>query len=189
MTTIPTTKREIASFLKALAVPRGATHFCMCIAGRNPLIDKIKNLDVAAGCSGLLEFGKTSGRGRARIFTAMPWQAPEATTEQAVQDAAVVIESEATTTTAKTTQRGRRKGTRHTILGHSACAVIKALGKAGVKYPEADTILKGHGIEMPKASVSVQLGFGRNEKSWERHGQPAPLSEAEIRELRSASAA
>ena len=72
------------------------------------------------------------------------------------------------------------------ILGHSACAVLKALGKVGVKYSEADAILKRHGIEMTKASVSVQLGFGRNEHTWERHGQPAPLTEEQITALRGA---
>ena len=69
------------------------------------------------------------------------------------------------------------------ILGFSACAILKALGRAGVKYPEADAILKRHGIEMPKASVSVQLGFGRNEHTWQRHGQPAPLTPEQLKEL------
>lgn len=69
------------------------------------------------------------------------------------------------------------------IFGFSACAVLKALGRAGVKYPEADAILKRHGIEMPKASVSVQLGFGRNEHTWQRHGQPAPLTPDQLKEL------
>ncbi len=69
------------------------------------------------------------------------------------------------------------------ILGFSACAILKTLGQAGVKYPEADAILKRHGIEMPKASVSVQLGFGRNEHTWQRHGQPAPLTPEQLEEL------
>ena len=69
------------------------------------------------------------------------------------------------------------------ILGFSACAVLKALGRAGVKYPEADAILKRHGIDMPKASVSVQLGFGRNEHTWKRHGQPASLAPEQLKEL------
>ena len=73
---------------------------------------------------------------------------------------------------------------RRQILGNSACSVLKALGKVGIKYPEADAILKRHGIEMPKASVSVQLGFGRNEHTWQRHGQPAQLTEEQISELR-----
>jgi hypothetical protein len=77
-----------------------------------------------------------------------------------------------------------RKSRRHQILGHSACAILKALGKAGIKYPEADAILKRHGIEMPKASVNVQLGFGRNEHTWQRHGQPAPLTDEQVDRLR-----
>jgi hypothetical protein len=79
----------------------------------------------------------------------------------------------------------RRKRTQ--ILGYSACAVLKTLGRAGVKYPEADAILKRHGIEMTKASVSVQLGFGRNEHTWQRHGKPAPLTEEQIVALRDPS--
>ncbi|MBC2593851.1 hypothetical protein H5P28_06215 [Ruficoccus amylovorans] len=69
------------------------------------------------------------------------------------------------------------------IFGFSACAVLKALGRVGIKYPEADAILKRHGIEMPKAFVSVQLGFGRNEHTWQRHGQPAPLTPEQLNEL------
>ena len=73
------------------------------------------------------------------------------------------------------------------IFGFSACAVLKALGRAGVKYPEADAILKRHGIDMSKASVSVLLGFGRNEHTWQRHGQPAPLTSEQVVKLRDAS--
>jgi hypothetical protein len=32
--------------------------------------------------------------------------------------------------------------------------------------------------------VSVQLGFGRNETTWEKRGEPAPLTEDQITELR-----
>ncbi|MEE4212917.1 MAG: hypothetical protein V2I43_27030 [Parvularcula sp.] len=78
---------------------------------------------------------------------------------------------------------GSNTSKRKLILGFSACAVLKALGKVGVKYPEADAILKRHGIEMPKASVNVQLGFGRNPHTWQRHGQPAPLTDEQIDEL------
>jgi len=76
-----------------------------------------------------------------------------------------------------------RTGTRKTIFGHSACSVLKALGRAGLKYQQADAILKHHGIEMPKASVSVQLGFGRNERTWQRHGKPADLTVEQMKEL------
>ena len=80
---------------------------------------------------------------------------------------------------------GRPKGAKlNRILGFSACAVAKALGKAGVKHEEAARIFHAHEIVMPKASLSVQLGFGRNAASWDRHGKPAELSEAQIAELR-----
>ncbi len=54
-------------------------------------------------------------------------------------------------------------GRKNKIHGFSACAVAKALGKAGVKWEEANRILHAHGIEMPKASLSVQLGLPRQD--------------------------
>jgi len=96
--------------------------------------------------------------------------------------AAFIVEQRTPKAAAKPACRNTSK--RKLILGFSACAVLKALGKAGVKYPEADAILKRHGIEMPKASVNVQLGFGRNEHTWQRHGQPAPLTDEQIDRLR-----
>jgi hypothetical protein len=178
MITIPTAKKEITAFLKTLGAPRGATHFRLSIEGHTPIVETLKNLDVAAGCSGEIEFGKMTGRGRTRTFE----QVTPAKKRSRSQPTPEPVES-----TEPAQAKAPRKGTRHTVLGHSACAVLKALGKAGVKYPEADQILKRHGIEMPKASVSVQLGFGRNEKAWQRHGQPAPLTDKDIKSLRAAS--
>jgi len=74
------------------------------------------------------------------------------------------------------------------ILGHSACAIAKALGAAGIKWEEADRVMRAHGITMPKPSLSVQLGFGRNRATWEKRGNPAPLTEAQIKDLREAGA-
>jgi len=80
---------------------------------------------------------------------------------------------------------GRPKGAKlNRIMGFSACAVAKSLGKAGVKHEEAARIFLAHEIEMPKASVFVQLGFGRNPAAWERHGKPDELSDTQIAELR-----
>ena len=104
-----------------------------------------------------------------------PVEAPEPETPSEPEDAP------AADTTAPEPRLPRK---RHQILGHSACAVLKALGKAGLKYSEADAILKRHGIGMPKASVNVQLGFGRNEHTWQRHGQPAPLTDEQVDRLR-----
>jgi len=70
------------------------------------------------------------------------------------------------------------------IHGFSACAVAKAFGKAGVKWGEADRVFRAHGIEMSKASLSVQLGFGRNPATWEKRGEPAPLTDEQIADLR-----
>jgi len=44
--------------------------------------------------------------------------------------------------------------------------------------------MRAHGIEMPKASLSVQLGFGRNQATWEKRGEPAPITDDQIADLR-----
>ena len=177
-----------ASIKTAHPAPRGASHFCFTEPRRKPVIDVIKNLDTLAGCSGKLEYGKVQfeGRGRyakIRAFTVMavastPESGPEPAQPVPPPQLAPVKQQPVPAT-------GRPKGAKlNRILGFSACAVAKALGKAGVKHEEADRIFRVHGIEMPKASLSVQLGFGRNAASWERHGKPAELSEAQIAELR-----
>lgn len=76
------------------------------------------------------------------------------------------------------------KGRHVQILGHSACAVVRALGQAGVKVAEADAIMRAHGVEMSRASIGVQLGFGRNKDTWAKRGEPAPLDGAQIAQLR-----
>ena len=85
---------------------------------------------------------------------------------------------------------GDRKRARHNkILGHSVCSVARALGQAGIKYPEADAIMRAQGVVMPPASLRVQLGFGRSEKTWVRHGHPAPLTDKQVKELKSLAGA
>ena len=166
-----------ASIKIAHPVPRKATHFRYTERGRKPIIDKIENLDTLAGCSGKLEYGTVTfeGRGRHAKITGF---ASLAVASAATPEVAPSRES------APGQTAGRSKGTKlNKIMGFSACAVAKALGKAGLKYTEADCIFKAHGITMPKASLSVQLGFGRNPAAWERHGKPAELTEAQIAEL------
>jgi hypothetical protein len=174
------------SLLETHKPPRGATHFRYTEGRRKPVIDSIKNIDTLAGCTGKLEFGKVSfeGRGRhAKIkeFTPMA-PIPEATTNRVTileaNRPAEVIEGG----TSPTPKNGKPR--KNKILGFSACAVAKALGAAGIKFQEADLIFRAHGIEMPKASLSVQLGFGRRPATWERHGKPAELSVEQINELR-----
>jgi hypothetical protein len=180
------------SILQSLKPPRGATHFRYTEGRRKPVIDSIKNINILAGCTGKLEFGKVAfeGRGRhAKIKEFIPMaQTPDANrpveeTNQQVKAIeadrpAEVIEGEAS----PAPKNGHAR--KNKILGFSACAVAKALGAAGVKYPEADRIFRAHGIEMPKASLSVQLGFGRRPETWERHGKPAELSAEQINALR-----
>lgn len=136
------------------------------------------NLSTAKGVR-IKSAARLRGPADQEVFVNEPEDSPAAAQEAITHEA----DTEPSPDT-ETPPRGRRKGTRHTVLGHSACAVLKALGKAGVKFAEADAILKRHGIEMPKASVNVQLGFGRNEATWARHGKPADLDEAAIRQLR-----
>jgi hypothetical protein len=170
-------------------VPRGASHFRFTAPKRKPVIDTIKNLDVLAGCTGKLEYGKVTFEGRGRhakikAFTALGVaSASEPEREQSVPPPQPDPIEQSTPVAA------RPKGTKlNRILGFSACAVAKTLGKAGVKYAEGDRIFRAYGIEMPKASLSVQLGFGRNPASWERHGNPAELTDAQVAELRTGAA-
>ena len=166
-------------------MPRGATHFRYAAPGRKPVIDAIKNLDTLAGCSGKLEYGKVTFEGRGRhakikAFAALAVAStPVAKQKPTPAPQAEPVQPQSSLAT------GRPKGTKlNRIFGFSACAIAKALCKTGVKHEEADRIFRAHGIEMPKASLSVQLGFGRNPASWERHGKPAELSENQILELR-----
>ena len=162
--------------------PRGATHFRYAEGRRKPIIDAIKNIDCLAGCTGKLEFGRATfeGRGRhAKIKEFIPLvdAAPKVTIHEANRPPEVIEPAAGDTPKVAT-------GRKNKIHGFSACAVAKALGKAGVKWEEADRIFRAHGIEMPKASLSVQLGFGRNEATWEKRGEPAPLTDEQIADLR-----
>ena len=162
--------------------PRGATHFRYTEARRKPVIDKVANIDTLAGCSGKLEFGKVTFEGRGRHakvkeFIPLAIAAPESPTPQPTPSAP---SAPAQKSVAPTSSKPRK----NKIHGFSACAVAKALGAAGVKHEEAERIFRAHGIEMPKASLSVQLGFGRRPATWERHGKPAELTSEQIAELR-----
>jgi len=170
------------SIKTAHPVPRGATHFRFTAPKRKSVIDAIKNLDTLAGCSGKLEYGKVTFEGRGRHAKVKAFT-PLAVVSAAVPQAAPVPQPSPDEQPTQAT--GRPKGGKlNRILGFSACAVAKALGKAGVKHEEADRIFRAQGIEMPKASLSVQLGFGRRPQTWERHGNPAELTDAQIAELR-----
>lgn len=174
--TIPANASAKAIF-EANKPPRGSTHFRYTEGKRKPLIDKLANIDTLAGCTGKLEFGKVAftGRGKhAKVkgFTPLKAEtAAPATTEPAP---------------AKPLPTGTAR--KNKIHGFSACAVAKALGAAGIKWEEADKIMRAHGIEMPKASLSVQLGFGRNRETWEKRGEPAALTAEQIAALRNAVA-
>ena len=190
--TIPS-NATTASIKTTHPVPRGASHFRYTTSGRKPVVDAIKNLDVLAGCCGKLEYGKVTFEGRGRHATIKSFIAlatasaptPEPEPEPHAQEPAPApVEQQPAPAS------GRPKGAKlNRILGFSACAVAKALGKAGVKHEEAARIFQAHEIVMPKASLSVQLGFGRNPATWERHGKPADLTDVQIDVLRHGVAA
>jgi len=161
--------------------PRGTTHFRFSDGNRKPVIDKIANIDCLAGCTGTLEYGKVTfdGRGRhAKVKEFIP-----AESEQAAPPSPEPTMPEPTEKPAAASNQRKNK-----IHGFSACAVAKSLGKAGIGYAEADAILKSRGVVMPKASLSVQLGFGRNPQTWCKRGEPASLTDQQIAELRQAVA-
>jgi hypothetical protein len=54
---------KVATILKKYPAPRGATHFRFTAPGRKPVIDALKNIDVLAGCTGSLEYGKAKTEG------------------------------------------------------------------------------------------------------------------------------
>jgi hypothetical protein len=168
---------KAATILKKYPVPRGATHFRFTAAGRKPVIDTVKNIDVLVGCKGTIEYGKVKTEGKGKNAKVIGFIAAENGAEKDPKARVVKSVSEK-----PASAKGGAKLQK--ILGFSACAVAKALGKAGIMWEEADKIMRAHGNQMPKASLSVQMGFGRRPTTWERHGQPAPLTDEQIEELR-----
>ena len=167
--------------------PRGASHFRYTEGRRKPIIDAIKNIDCLAGCTGKLEFGKVSFVGRGRHAKITEFHPITQAAESSNGNRVTILEANRPPEVIEPTAGGEPKvatGRKNKIHGFSACAVAKALGKAGVKWEEADRIMRAHGIEMSKASLSVQLGFGRNQATWEKRGEPAPLTDEQIADLR-----
>jgi len=173
-----TTTKIMASY----PPPRGATHFRFTAGEHKPVIDRIKNIDTLAGCTGTLEYGKVTFEGRGRYSKVKDF-IPIAT--EPTSTVTILEANQPPVVIAQTISETKpSKGRKNKIHGFSACAVAKALGAAGVKHEEAERIFRAHGIEMPKASLSVQLGFGRRPETWNRHGKPAELTEAQIADLR-----
>ena len=178
-----TTKEILATH----QVPRGATHFRFTTGKHKPVIDRIKNLNTLAGCTGTLEYGKVTFEGRGRHSKVKEFILVELEPNPGV---AILEDNQPPVVIDQTTvETAPSKARKNKIHGFSACAVAKALGSACVKYDEADRIFRAHGIEMPKASLSVQLGFGRRPETWNRHGKPAELTETQIADLRAGAVA
>jgi hypothetical protein len=97
------------------------------------------------------------------------------------------VNSKSTTSTetaTKTAPRSRAGKRYPKILGHSACSVLKALGRAGVDAKTANRIMRKNGVRMPWLSLATQIRLGRNPEAWETHGKPAELSRYRIMKLR-----
>jgi len=148
-----------ASIKTTHPVPRGATHFRFTAPKRKPVIDAIKNLDVLAGCSGKLEYRKPICQGRGRHAKIVGFTAIAEASGIALEKQTAPTSEPKPKSAEPAPEPFPAKGKLNRIFGFSACAVAKALGKAGVKYAEADRSSLAHGIEMPKASLSVQLGL------------------------------
>ena len=177
---------SISELKQQLNIPRGATYFRMSFSeGSKAIIEKINNLDVVRGCSGKIEFGKVERTGVGRNSRIVAFTPLDSTSDSTEETTPATSEPDAPASEPEVTAKPASKRGKHgDILGYSACAVLKSLGQAGVKIAEASAILEAHGISMPKPSISVQLGFGRNESNWARHGKPAPLSQEQLDSLR-----
>lgn len=168
---------KLNSILKRYPRPRGASHFRFTAPDRKPVVQPVKYIDLLAGCKGELEFGKAriEGRGKnAKLKEFLPL-APNGAKDAPKAAPAALAAKAATKATL---------GRHPKVMGHSACAVAKALGKVGVRYDEAVKVMAAQGVKMTERSLRVQLAFGKCPNSWERHGQPAPLSAGQVADLR-----
>lgn len=174
---------DAKSIRQKLNPPRGATHYQFTVPGKKAVVHTVKDLDLIAGVEGSIEFGKAVFEGRGRHAKLVGF-----TPIESIKPDEAKAEKPTKARAEKAPSAPGSKGRKPLVMGHSACAVAKALGAAGVKWEEADRIFRAQGVEMPKASLSVQLGFGRNPATYEKRGEPAPLTEAQIAELRTAAA-
>lgn len=69
------------------------------------------------------------------------------------------------------------------IMGFSKCSFVKALGKNGHTYYHAKKVLNACGISMPKASIRIQIYFGKKSDLWKTFGKPAELTQEQIEEI------
>lgn len=68
-------------------------------------------------------------------------------------------------------------------MGFSKCSFVKALGKNGYTYYHAKKVLNACGISMPKASIRIQIYFGKKSDLWKTFGKPAELTQEQIEEI------
>lgn len=76
----------------------------------------------------------------------------------------------------------KKESTRIKIYGHSVCAVLRALGKAGVKVNDVKAIMKAKNVKASDATIAVHVYQG---SAGTKDKAVANLSEKEIDELKS----
>lgn len=68
------------------------------------------------------------------------------------------------------------------IFGHPIGGVLRALGKAGVSVEDAAKIIKKQGFKSSPITIKVNVRSGNG--TGHNYGPPAPLTDAEIKELK-----
>lgn len=75
------------------------------------------------------------------------------------------------------TGRGKLGG----LCGHSVAAVLRTLGKAGMKAKQAKALMVKLGVVVSDHTVQIQIGVGKNGRT--SYGPPAPLTDAQVQDL------
>jgi len=73
------------------------------------------------------------------------------------------------------------KGKLGGLCGYSVAAVLRALGKAGMKAKTAKALMAKLGAVVADHTVQIQIGAGKNGAT--AYGPPAPLTEQQLSEL------
>lgn len=71
-------------------------------------------------------------------------------------------------------------------FGYAPTAVMRALGKEGLSTAHVRDIFKARKIKASDSTLSIQVNAGRT-KGFADRGEPAPLTQAQIKELTSAA--
>lgn len=75
------------------------------------------------------------------------------------------------------------KTQRYDVLGHTATAALRFLGKKGWKFDQARKAFDKLGVECSDTTIKIQLRAG----SKGERGEPAPVTKEQFAELKKAS--